>query len=274
MPLHLNSIINDSQNSDLLAWFFQHGMDEYDSLFITDDKKYLHIQRSLVDMISSETIGRLIYTIKFNHERKALEVLDLDIVMDNSNGSLIRFIRLRAGSSDSNEYYEIETVGEEQHLEIETVNRHTEPKEILGTERKVYVSLFPFELSVYEDINAFNKWAGFSNPIESGKSGIKVHGLSERFCMPGGITNPNKKEDESYSFVVGRVKSFNDVAIQFGEYRLSFVLAKVDTALGLVPVAMGRDVFDLSKLKVGCIVAMNADVKVDVSEPSVFKRTK
>ena len=46
----------------------------------------------------------------------------------------------------------------------------------------------------------------------------------------------------------------------------------VDTALGVVPVAMGRDVFDLKKLKVGCVIAMNAVVKADVAAPGVYSR--
>ena len=44
MPLHLNSITNDSQNSEPLAWMLQKGMDECDSIFITEDQKYFHIR--------------------------------------------------------------------------------------------------------------------------------------------------------------------------------------------------------------------------------------
>ena len=59
--------------------------------------------------------------------------------------------------------------------------------------------------------------------------------------------------------------------IRFGKYILDFVLAQVRTAMGIVPVAMGRDVFDIEKLKPGMIIAMNADVKVDLSKPEDFK---
>ena len=48
------------------------------------------------------------------------------------------------------------------------------------------------------------------------------------------------------------------------------VIAHVDTALGCIPVAMGRDVFDLSALDVGSIIGMNADVKVDLSSSDDF----
>lgn len=80
-----------------------------------------------------------------------------------------------------------------------------------------------------------------------------------------------KKSDESYSFVVGKVVSYQDVEIALGETVLSFVLAKVDTALGVIPVAMSRDVFELEKLEVGCIIAMNADIKADLAKDEDFK---
>ncbi|MBQ3216741.1 MAG: hypothetical protein IJB35_02875, partial [Oscillospiraceae bacterium] len=59
----------------------------------------------------------------------------------------------------------------------------------------------------------------------------------------------------------------------FGEAALPFVLAKVDTALGAIPVAMGREVFDLKELKAGCIVAMNADIKADLARDEDFMYT-
>ena len=67
------------------------------------------------------------------------------------------------------------------------------------------------------------------------------------------------------------IRSFSDVSIAFGEFNLPFVLAQVDTALGTVPVAIGKDVFNISNLKEDCIVAMEADVKVDLSRPEQFK---
>ena len=87
---------------------------------------------------------------------------------------------------------------------------------------------------------------------------------------PVKLLRKTKKEDEHYSFVVGTVRSFSDVRWAFGDYELDFVIAHVDTALGCIPVAMGRDVFDLSALDVGSIIGMNADVKVDLSSSDDF----
>ena len=82
----------------------------------------------------------------------------------------------------------------------------------------------------------------------------------------------DKENDNDYSFIIGKVESFRDVSPNFGDHKIPFVLAMVDTALGVVPVAMGRDVFDLKKLKVGCVIAMNAVVKADVAAPGVYSR--
>ena len=86
------------------------------------------------------------------------------------------------------------------------------------------------------------------------------------------MMSDKKDDDGNYSFIVGTVKSFRDVSPDFGDNKLPFVVAKVDTAVGVVPVAMGRDVFDLKELKVGCVIAMNAVVKADVAAPGVYSR--
>lgn len=269
MPLHLNSITNDSQKSEPFAWILQKGMDECDSVFITEDQKYFHLRSIISDRISGQAIGRIVYTIL--HGEKVLEIKDVDIVWNNDKATLVQFNTLRDGSSDSNEYYEAETVDEGQHFELETVNRHVVLEEIIDTAREVYISAFPFELSVYADIEAFNEWAGFNRVITVADTDLKVGGFSEKFMMPGGMFSDTKKSDESYSFVVGKVVSIRDVEIAFGETVYPFVLATVDTAFGEIPVSMGRDVFDLEHLQVGCIIAMNADIKADLAKDEDFK---
>lgn len=42
MPLRLDSITNNSQDSSLIAWILQSGTQECDSAFATPDKKYIH----------------------------------------------------------------------------------------------------------------------------------------------------------------------------------------------------------------------------------------
>lgn len=270
MPLHFNAITNDSKNTAALAWILQDGMNECDSVFISPDQQYFHMQGSVRDALSQEEIGKIVYTIKKNAEKEALEVLDLDFILLSNEDTELKFLSKRKGSSDANEYYDVEATSEGQHLVIETVNRHTVPEEsIEGCERTVQISVFPFGLNVYKDIDAFNEWAGFGEKTKIGDTGFNLGGFSETFAMPGGFLNGNA-DDESYSFLIGRVKSYRDVQVSFGDVTWDFVLANVLTALGTVPVAMGREVFDLSMLSPGVIVAMNADVKADLSRPEDF----
>lgn len=264
MPLHLNSITNESENADLLTWLIQKGMDEYDSLFITEDKKYFHIRSNIKDRISGQNIGRIVYTIF--HAGKALEIKDIDIVLNNPVPTRLLFNILKDASSDRNEYYEAETVNAGAPLELETVNRHIIPDDLLNTERDVYISAFPFKLSIFNDIKEFNTWAGFGNSITLNGTDFNVEGFSEKFIMPGGAFGNN----EIYTFIIGKVVSFRDVEIAFGETVLRFILVHADTALGTIPIAVGRDVFDTENICEGCIIAMNADIKADLGNDSDF----
>lgn len=270
MPLRLDSITPNSTDPALMAWILQRGTQECNSAFATDDKKYIHMRRPLTDSLSGKPVGHLVFTVLNNETEKQLEILDIDITLNPEQPSRIKFVDL-LNRSDSNEYYEVES-NQEQHLVVETVNRFTEPGELINTEREVKISMFPFQLGIYKDIDEYNREMGFGKPVDAGGTGLLIYGLSEKFCMPGSAFNEDKDNDDHYSLIIGTVKSFRDVAFDFGENRFPFVLAQVDTAVGTVPVAMGRDVFDLSELKAGCTVVMNTVVKADVAAPAVFQR--
>ena len=51
-----------------------------------------------------------------------------------------------------------------------------------------------------------------------------------------------------------------------GENSLSFILADVITGAGIMPVPMGKDVFELKNIREGSYVAMYADVKADFAD--------
>ena len=132
MPLRLDSITNNSQDSSLIAWILQSGTQECDSAFATPDKKYIHMKRKIVDRSSGDKIGELIFTLQ--NTGKQLEVLDIDIILANETASRIRFETLKE-QSDSNEYYEVSAIDQDAHLIIETVNRFTEPNRLINTDR-------------------------------------------------------------------------------------------------------------------------------------------
>ena len=51
-----------------------------------------------------------------------------------------------------------------------------------------------------------------------------------------------------------------------GENSLSFILADVITGAGIMPVPMGKGVFELKNIREGSYVAMYADVKADFAD--------
>ncbi len=264
MPLHLNSITNDSQNSELLAWLFDHELQNAELAFASEDKKYIHLTRFINDNKNGERIGKFVFTLMNDEKAKSLNILDLDIVIDSTHPVPLHFLNRLEPSSDANEYYEVEAIGEGQHLEIETVNRHRISGSIVETTRDVYTSAFPFSLEIYDDIKAFNKSAGFTNQIRIGDTEYTASGYSESFAAVGGMFGA--KNGETFSFLLGKVISFRDVCVQLGAHTLNFVIVQLQTALGELPTAMSREVFDLDNLSVGKVVAMKADIKVDFAK--------
>lgn len=262
MPLHFGSITKDSQNPNLLASLLQE-VNNYDTMAASADKKYLHLAKDIFDRKSRDKLGQFVFTLHVNEERKALEALDLDIVLSGGQMVDLRFLKLRPDSSDANEYYDAEIADDLGHLQIETVNRHIIDGTILDSVRAVRVSAFPFSLTVYDDMDAFNVWAGFKTEVTVKGTDYKVGGYSNRFIAPGNALSPNVKDDETYSFVVGTVKSYRDVEINVGMTSLPFVIAQLDTALGVLPTAMSREVFALDKLTAGKVIVMKADIKAD-----------
>lgn len=270
MPLHLQAIIDDDKESRRFAAILTICSEDPNSVFVSKDK-YIHTQYNLTDELSGSLFGRLIFTMKICE--KHIEVIDVDIVLNNDNQVLLEFSKLLNGSSDSNEYYEAVTK-EGVHLLLETVNRHAADGDLESAEHDVSVSAFPFQATVYDDMHAFNQWAGFGSGIRAGDSDFVVHGFSETFMMPGGVMNKSEGQDDYYSFLVGKVASFRDVRWRLGEECLDFAIVWLETALGCIPAAMGREVFDLSGLDVGKIIAMNADIKADLARSEDFQYPK
>lgn len=258
MPLHLQSIANADHISEIIVSLLAGAGKDPDSISISKDK-YIHTRFFAVDSVSGQSFGKIVYTMKIDEEQKGISVIDIDIVLNNPNAARLRFLGKRRGSSDANEYYDAETTAGDARLQIETVNRHVLEEELVNTEREVSISAFPFELTIYDDIEDFNRFVGFGTEIPLRNTGIKVCGFSDRFMMPGG----GSEENESYTFLLGTVVSFRRVSWRIEDKEIAFEIALLDTALGIIPVAMSRDVFNLSKLSVGKIVTMKADIKAD-----------
>ena len=273
MPLHLQSITKDDQRPEYLADLLTMAGESPDELFVSEDR-YILSRFFLNDEVSQTPFGSIVFTMKVDDENKALMIIDLDIVLSNENRTSLRFLALRNGSSDANEYYDAETEEDNAHLELETVCRHiVRDEQLVDSCRDVSISAFPFQLTVHENIDAYNKWAGFGKGIKVRDTEYTVHGFSPHFMMPGGTLGA-EKEEESFSYLLGTVRSWRDVRWKIGENALDFTVVWLDTALGEIPAAMSREVFDLTELKAGAIIAMNAYIKADLSRPEDFSKSK
>ena len=259
MPHRLHAIIDGFDQARVLADLLMRSGEDPDEVFVSEDRKYLHSFLGLKDERTGADFGSLVFTLWVNEKEKHIEIKDLDVVINNEETASLEFLSLMAGSSDSNEYYHVQTGGG-AHFIIETVNRHAVEGSVLNTTRDVKLSAFPFELTVYDDIWEVNRAFGFGEGIHVGNTDLVVHGMSETFTMTGGVLG-DEKDDTNYSFMLGTVVSFQDVTWKLGEYTLDFIIARARTAAGVMPVVLSRDYFDLEKLKAGSILAMNADIK-------------
>ena len=167
-------------------------------------------------------------------------------------------------SSEANEYYEVVT-HDGLHFQIETVNRYSlKQEEIFGTDQNAYLSAFPFQMDLYNSEYELNKALGFKKTIEVANTGMKISGYSTKMMAVGGIFTG--KIDEPSSFIIGEIEDFRDVTLNIANINVNFTIIYLNTAIGIIPVAVHKENFDLSKLQKGNILAMLADVKADFKE--------
>ena len=112
-------------------------------------------------------------------------------------------------------------------------------------------------------MDALNEAVGLRKTVNVNGTDMSVGGLSSIFAAPGSLGGGDGSESDIYSLMVGIVRDVRDVSVKFGERTLPFAIVQLESALGLLPVAMGREVFELGKLAPGRAVMMNADVKAD-----------
>jgi hypothetical protein len=135
-------------------------------------------------------------------------------------------------------------------------------KEIHNTEVEAYISAFPFRLTVFDNIEEFNNFAGFENPIKIGNTEYTVNGYSETMLAVGGAVNSDI--NEPCSFIIGKVKGYKDIKTTIGEIPITMTIIKLETEIGIIPVASSREIFDLSKLEKDKIIVVFADVKINL----------
>ena len=269
MPLHLQSIIKEEKQKELFERILSNYLheQEHDAVFVSEDNKHILMRKDLTDSVSGKIVGSLIYTIENKELTDSLSLLDTDIVIENDKRAYIRFLNLRDGSSDANEYYEAE-YGNGNHFELETVNRYAvNGRDLIGLSRYVSLSAFPFDVYVFNDISEYNEVVGYT-PEDGGA--LAIGGFADDFIAPGYMFTENFGEEAVFSHVHGVVKDCREAKVDFFGMEVPFTIVWLKTGAGMMPAAMSRDVFDLSELAPGKVIVMRADIKADMANKRDF----
>lgn len=265
MPVHLNSFVPEEKNVNVFAALLSGDyLDRPETIYMSEDQKYLHMGTPLCDAVTETPIGDVVFTIEI--KEKALEILDVDLTLRGSEPVKLRFDKQYPWSSDSNEYWFAFTDENDQAVEVETVYRYAVHMNLQDTVQPVCASAFPFRVEVFEDLQAASKAYGFDHPIKVPALGddFEVSLYSPTFSSPGSMFRKEGSE-ESFSFLFGTVQSIRPAELQLGEERIRFLIVDLDTAFGILPTAMSEETFDLQNLVPGAVVVMYADIKADLS---------
>lgn len=264
MPVHFNSFIPDKEEelkTHLFANMIQKYTENADDIFVSDDKKNIHMGSYFKDTKTGKNIGKVVITLILNDEEKQLQIVDTDITLLTDNKVKLHFETKLKESSEANEYYEVYPTEDERHFNIETVNRYSlKQDEIEGTDQEVYISLFPFQLEVFNDEEEMNKHFGFGKEIDIPGIGKKVVRLDPKMMAVGSVMSGS---EEPSSFIVGKVNDYRDLEVDIAGVKISFTIINIETAIGNIPVAVNKENFDLRNIGKDKIVCMVADVKAD-----------
>ena len=260
MPVHFDSIMkNEEKENSVFLGIVKKDLDNPSDVFINGTKEIIIITKDIFNKDDMEIIGKEVITTKLSKDEDSYEILDVDLELLNENKITLEFDSKLKESSDSNEYYNVHTVDNNIHFQIETVNRYQiEDKDIVNKIKDVYISAFPFVLSIFSTMEEVNKALGFLKPIKVKELNLDVKGYSEEFVGNGDIFVGHIS-----SLIIGRVVSFSSVNAIIGEELVPFTLIKVKTSIGIIPVAASKEAFDLSNLEEDKLILMIANVKAD-----------
>ena len=249
MPLHLQEICQNNKKQ-LVEWIYK-KLQTAQASYVSNDKTYTLFEFDLVSQINNESIGKIVYTTNKQ------ELLDIDIVLNNVNKMSLKFVEILPQSSQRNEYYLVEDDNQCRFL-IETVNRYCIEENILHTMQDVSLSLFPFELAIFDNMEDLNKAMGIKEN--------DIFRISEHFINPMSLF---EQTNETYSFLVGEVLDYKEVLLDIGGSDFKFVIAYVDTGVGILPAALNTVNLDSGMLARGKYIAMYTDIKADFKKRAI-----
>ncbi len=261
MPVHFNSFIADKEEklkNDLFANIVSKYVDEPEDVFVDESKTKIHMTSFFKDMKTNKKIGKVVITLIARTDN--IELVDVDITLLSKNKVKLHFEEKLKQSSEANEYYHVYGVDDERHFVIETVNRYCIDNEIEGKDEQVSLSAFPFQLSVFSNQDELDKAFGMGKEINIPGIGKRFTTMDPRNMSDGRIATGS---EEPCSLVIGQVKDYQDVEVDMAGISLSFKIIDLDTAVGIIPVAVNEENFDLSKLKKDVLVCMVVNIKAD-----------
>lgn len=129
MPLHTQSI-TEKDTMDAINSIMQ-KLEKCKSVWKKEDGKYVLFKENITDIKDGSKIGECIYTLGANEDGYTL--LDLDLTVKSPKNIMLKFKELLKGSSDANEYYNVEYDG--TVFQVETVNRHMVTEKDLTTKK-------------------------------------------------------------------------------------------------------------------------------------------
>lgn len=262
MPVCFESFMgNREDKTTIFANMLQKDMDKAEDAYASDDKKNIHLTKYLINKKNNKKIGKIVYTMKVRE--KEIEFLDADVIFTNENRVTLKFLDKLEESTEGTCYYEVENENEGQHFEIQAIDFFKKGEDLSNTIQNVSISVLPFQLSVFENIEELNNELGFSKPIKVGDSDLTVQGFGEDFIGVGSLLTKNNNEPST--FLIGKVEDYEYVNVTIGDTDIEFMIIYLKTGIGVVPVATTtNDYFDLRKLKKGSILGIFADVKADL----------
>ena len=258
MPLHLEAITKKDTMEAISAAMKK--IETCKSIWGKKGGKYVLFKEDICDCKDNEKIGEFIYTLKLDEEGYTL--LDLDITVKNISDVTLRFDELLEGSSDANEYYNVEY--NDSIFQVETVNRHMlSDKDLTLKKHTVNLCAFPFKLNFYKTIQEVSEQFGLNKELEIPQVGKKIVTIADDFMASSDLFMSDPDSMETFSAVVGKVVKLKYVDIDFFGEKETCIILDIKTHVGNLATIIGKDIFDISEMKVGNYVFMCADIKAD-----------
>lgn len=244
MPLHLEAITDLEMTAEMTIDLFNQESVPYEHSGMSKNKQIILMAKSLIDLNTKEKIGKYVFTLAIHPETKMLMLIDIDMTLDAPEPTKLNFLERLPMSSPANEYYLASTTDEDRQLQIETVNRHlVDLAKLEDTTQSVYLSAFPFSLSIYNDLDDLNESLGMKTTVKIEGEDYNVAGFDINFMGAGDAFGAH--ENETFTFLIGTIVSYRFVRINIVENIIDFILAEISTGLGTIPCAISRSAFDL-----------------------------